>query len=412
MDYESALAWLYGTQAQGIKLGLQNSRRLLDHFCRPAEHSDFRPFIFHAAGTNGKGSVCAYLESMLRATGHRTGMLTSPHLVSFTERIRLNGEPICRQTVAREITRFRDEVKDWEPPPTFFELTTVIGFSAMLQAGVDAVVLETGLGGRLDSTNAISSDVAIITSIAFDHQATLGHSLAEIAFEKAGIFKAGKPAIFPANLPPEARTVILKQAGKMGSPAHEVMAPLDAGIPLGLAGKHQFWNAALALRAFSLSPFQAPPEVLYPALAKTHWPARFQKITHRDVPIVIDGAHNPAAAQTLAETWKDVMGPVSPTLVFGTVRDKEPREMLRILRPLCGQVILTGTPTPRGHTAAELAAICGMPQDRMAEDARQALADALSLGKPILIAGSLFLAGKFLELLCPQPEEAFEPSLQ
>lgn len=411
MDYESALAWLYGTQARGIKLGLQNSHRLLDHFCRPVPGVSPPRFVFHVAGTNGKGSVCAYLESILLGTGHSAGMLTSPHLISFTERIRLNGQPICQEAVAREITRFRNEVQDWDPHPTFFELTTAIGFSAMLQAGVEGVVLETGLGGRLDSTNAIESDVSVITSISFDHQATLGNSLGEIAFEKAGIIKPGKPVVFPANLPPEAREVIFNQALKLGSPIHEVRAPLDSSIPLGLAGKHQLWNAALAVQAFALSPFQASREAIHATLARTKWPARFQRLTHHPVPVIIDGAHNPAAAEVLADAWKDVMGPTRPTLIFGTVRDKEPRRMLEILRSCCDQVILTSTPTPRGNTAAELTAICGMPEDRVIPNLADACAEAFRLGKPVLITGSLFLAGKALEMLTSD-QDRFEPSLQ
>ena len=411
MDYESALAWLYSTQTRGIKLGLQNSYRLLEHFCRPAPGAK-AGFVFHIAGTNGKGSVCAYLESMLLASGHSSGMLTSPHLVSFTERIRLNGRPIRREAVAREISHIQKEIETWEPHPTFFELATVIGYSAMLQSGVEGIVLETGLGGRLDSTTAIPSDVSVISSISFDHQATLGYSLAQIAFEKAGIIKPGKPVVFPANLPPEARAVILEQAEHRGSPVHEVLEPLDPSVPLRLAGRHQFWNAALALQAFSLSPFRAPQDVLLSALAQTEWPARFQRLTHQGVQIVIDGAHNPAAAQVLAQTWIDVMGSNKPTLVFGTVRDKDPCEMMKILRPICGDVILTTTPTPRGNSGAELAALCGQPQDRVVQEPSEALSLALRIGRPVLITGSLFLAGKFLEILDPQPEESYEPSLQ
>lgn len=412
MDYEAALAWLYATQGRGMKLGLQNSQRLLQHFCAPLPRNTPPPFVFHVAGTNGKGSVCAYLESLLLAAGLRTGMLTSPHLVSFTERIRLNGKPISRDAVAREITRFRREVEDWEPHPTFFELTTVIGYAAMLERDAQGIVLETGLGGRLDSTNAIASDVAIITSIDFDHQATLGNTLDLIAFEKAGIIKPGKPVVFPAHLPPEARAVILDQAAQRGSPVHEIATPLDAQTPLGLPGGHQFWNAALALQAFALSPFTAPAPLLREALARTEWPARFQRFTRQGLPVVIDGAHNPAAARVLAQAWRDVMGPVAPTLIFGTVRDKEALQILQILRPLCSQIILTGTPTPRGHTAAELAAVCGQTQDLIVPEPAAALESALRLGQPILIAGSLFLAGKFLEILNPPREGQYEPSLQ
>ncbi len=226
LSYKQALAWLYGLQRFGIKLGLDNIRRLLDELSRSggfqAAVGDLPPSqsygvpreialpskVIHVAGTNGKGSVCAMIDSICRAQGYRTGLFISPHLVTFRERIRVNGEMISEDAVADGLTMIRDLVADWDPHPTFFEVTTALALkhfgdpvergakhdSVQLPADrhqLDVVILETGLGGRLDATNAVQSDVSVITPIALDHEELLGNTLAEIAGEKAGIIKPG-----------------------------------------------------------------------------------------------------------------------------------------------------------------------------------------------------------------------------
>src|SRR2546427_591572 len=209
MTYKEALSWLYSLQRFGIKLGLENIRRLLAALSRSggfqAAVGDLEialPWkVIHIAGTNGKGSVCAMIDSICRAHGYRTGLFTSPHLVTFRERIRVNGEMISEHGVADGLTTIRNLVADWDPHPTFFEVTTALAVKYFFEANIDVAILETGIGGRLDATNAIQSDVSVITQIGFDHEELLGTTLAEIAGEKAGIIKPGIPVVSAQQRP-------------------------------------------------------------------------------------------------------------------------------------------------------------------------------------------------------------------
>jgi len=405
MNYGEALAWLYGTQPFGIKLGLEGTRRLLDALAIDTSGVT----VWHVAGTNGKGSVCAFLESVLRESGRRTGLFTSPHLVSFRERIRIGFEPVETQRLAEEIFRIRELIKDWDPHPTFFEVTTALALRVFLDAGIEDLILETGMGGRLDSTNAVPSNVSVITSIAMDHQKWLGDTLGAIAAEKAGIFKPDVPAVVPVTLPLEATDVIRQCADGTGSPLALVENPLPSDWGLGLRGPHQRWNAALAVEALRLVRPELEESVVRRGLAKTRWPARFQIFAQGARTIVVDGAHNPAAATVLAETWRQEFGGQRPVLIFGTVGDKDAAAMFPSLRALADQVIFTSVPTQRGRSGADLALELGLrPGDEVIEDLAEALAREAS--GPILVTGSLYLAGKALE--CLGAAEAFEPSLQ
>ena len=203
MTYKEALAWLYGLQRFGIKLGLENIQRLLDELSRKGDLQiadggleTAAPWkIIHVTGTNGKGSVCAMIDSICRARGYRTGLFTSPHLVTFRERIRVNGEMISKDAVANGLTAIRNLVADWDPHPTFFEVTTALALKCFSDPRIDLAILETGIGGRLDATNAIQSDVSVITSIDFDHEKWLGNTLAEIAGKKRELSSRGVPVV-------------------------------------------------------------------------------------------------------------------------------------------------------------------------------------------------------------------------
>jgi dihydrofolate synthase/folylpolyglutamate synthase len=209
LTYKQALGWLYSLQRFGIKLGLENIQRLLAELARRGDFQIARgceaaaPWsrVIHVAGTNGKGSVCAMIDSILRAQRYRSGLFTSPHLVTFRERIRLNGEMVTEEAVASGLTTIRDLVTDWDPHPTFFEVTTALALKCFSEAEIDFVILETGMGGRLDATNAIQSDASVITPIDFDHEKWLGQSLGEIAAEKAGIIKRKVPVVSAAQRP-------------------------------------------------------------------------------------------------------------------------------------------------------------------------------------------------------------------
>ena len=232
MTYPDALAWLYATQLTGIKLGLETVHRLLD-----ALEFDSRAVkIIHVAGTNGKGSTCAMLDAVCRAQGYRTGLYTSPHLVSFRERIQLDGRPIPEAAVADGLTHLRELTANWMPTPTFFEFTTALALDWLRRQHTEVIVVETGLGGRLDATNAVWPAVSVLTAIDYDHTAWLGDTLALIAGEKAGIIKPGVPVV-SAPQDPEAAEVIARTARERGSVLHVVADPLPVGLAAGAGGQ-------------------------------------------------------------------------------------------------------------------------------------------------------------------------------
>jgi dihydrofolate synthase / folylpolyglutamate synthase len=390
VNYREALAWLYGTQVFGIKLGLDNTRCLFAALGDPAAKLRF----LHVAGTNGKGSTCAMLEGMLREAGLRCGLYTSPHLVDFRERIRISSELISEEAVAEGLTRLRDASAGWDHAPTFFELATALAAWWFAEQAAEAVVWETGMGGRLDATNVVVPEVSVITPVGLDHQKFLGHTLAEIAWEKAGIIKQGVPVVM-APQTDEARRVIESRAAELGSLLIAVEKPWEAG-PLGLVGAHQRWNAAVALAALDASGFSVDKVARARGLAGVVWPARFQRAGSN---LVIDGAHNPAAVEALVATWREVFGGCKARLVFGALQDKDAAELLRLLRVISDQVWLVPVANERGADVAELAVAArsaGFSEVRCLQ-VGEALDEARRGGGPVLVAGSLFLAGEVLE---------------
>lgn len=389
MTLDESLTWLHSTQFFGIKLGLENTRRLLDHLGNPGG----RLKILHVAGTNGKGSVCAMLDSILRAAGLRSGLYTSPHLCDFRERIRVNGEMISGEATAATLGRLHDLCQAWPHSPTFFEISTALALDHFAQEKCDVVVLETGMGGRLDATNAVTPAVSVITPIARDHAEWLGDSLAAIAGEKAGIIKPGIPVV-SAPQSPEATEVLRAAASACGSSLTFVDQPYPGSI--GLAGGHQKWNAALAIATIEASGIETPGEAIATGLAEVVWPARFQRISQR---LVVDGAHNPHAATALVETWREHFGAAKACVVFGALQDKDYGEMLAILSRIAGSFYFVPVASPRSTDPAELLpAADGCPAKAFAS-LPAALDAALDGGRPVLITGSLFLAGEALSVL-------------
>jgi dihydrofolate synthase/folylpolyglutamate synthase len=407
MEYPEAIDWLYGRQQAGIKLGLSNIRRLLDALGLPAPGAK----ILHVAGTNGKGSTCALAESVLRAAGHRTGLFTSPHLVSFCERIRIDGAPVAESEAAAGIAKLRTLTSEWGEQPTFFEFATALAFVLFAQHEVDSMVLEVGLGGRLDSTNAVTPDICAITPIALDHCHILGDTLAEIAGEKAGIFKAGVPAV-SAPQEGEARDVLIAKSEEAGvSPPLQFVAEAWTSSGVALPGEHQRWNAALAVAALRAGGFEGiTDEAIERGLADVRWRARLERF--EDGRIVVDGAHNAAGARALVEAWHEVFGEERPTIVFGAAANKELPDLVAPLAELAAGFVLTKADSPRAATPEELAALVpeGIEAD-CAADATSALGRARATGRPILVAGSLFLAGEVVSLLDGE-RAAYEPSDQ
>jgi dihydrofolate synthase/folylpolyglutamate synthase len=388
MNYPEALAWLYSTQQFGIKLGLENTHRLLAVLDHPERAGRF----LHVAGTNGKGSTCAMLDSVLRAAGHRTGLYTSPHLVDFRERIRVNGEMIPEVDVARILTRLRDATSGWDHAPTYFELSTVLALRHFADAGAEFVVLETGMGGRLDSTNAVMPMVSVITPIAMDHAQWLGDTLAKISAEKAGILKPGVPAVSAAQ-EPEAAAVLEARAREVGAPLEFVREPLD--LPLGLGGSHQKGNAALAMAALRAAGISISDVALRQGLATVQWPGRFQKLGDR---FVLDGGHNPHAAAQLVRTWREEFGEERPVVIFSALGDKDYPAMLTTLVAIAGELWIVPVRSARATEPETLAGAAPMPA-RIFESLETALTEAARQDRRVLVTGSLFLVGEALEVL-------------
>ncbi len=402
MTYPEALAWLYATQKHGIKLGLDNVRTLLGEL---GWHPRGQRFL-HVAGTNGKGSVCAMLDAICRAQGLRTGLFTSPHLVTFRERIRLGGEMIGEEEVAKGLDAIRAVVRGWEPHPTFFEITTALALVFFQQAAADVVVLETGMGGRLDSTNVVTPLASIITPIDLDHQAFLGATLEKIAGEKAGIIKPGVPVI-SAPQAPEAAEVLRQTAVAQGASLRFVTQPL-ADFEIALPGSHQRLNAALARAALDAAKVPVDEAALREGLRGVNWAGRFQIVDER---IVLDGAHNVAAAQRLAQTWRESFGEEKATIVAGILRDKDIGAICAALAPIAAFLVAVPVRSQRSSNAEEICAAAGNVECAVAHDLAEALRIAKSRRDKVLVTGSLFLVGEALALL-ELAREAPEISLQ
>lgn len=394
MNYREALAWLYGTQRFGIKLGLENIERLLRALNVPAPEQRF----VHVAGTNGKGSVCAMIDAICRAQGYHTGLFTSPHLVTYRERIRVDGHMITEEKVAEGLAQIRSLTRDWEPHPTFFEITTALALIHFKECCCDVIALETGLGGRLDATNSVQPVVSVITPIGYDHQSWLGHTLEEIAGEKAGIIKAGIPVVSAAQ-EPAAEKVLRGRAAECGTPLQIVSESYET-TPLSLTGAHQKQNAALAIAALRAGGIDVSEEAIARGLASVDWPARFQRWDERTI---IDGAHNPAGAKILAQTWREIFGHQGATLILAVLSDKDVAGICQALAPITASAILPTIRTERALPPAELATVLSSitpsPHYSITPSLRDALDQARQRSNPILLTGSLHFAGEALATL-------------
>ena len=422
MTYKESLAWLYGLQRFGIKLGLENIRRLV----RELDAAPRGSKVIHVAGTNGKGSVCAMIDSICRAGKLRTGLFISPHLVTFRERIRMNGEMISEADVASGLTTIKNLVANWEPHPTFFEITTALALRYFANERTEVVILETGLGGRLDATNAVASNVSVIMPIALDHEEWLGDSIEKIASEKAGIIKPQTPVISAPQVG-DAGKVIRLRAAEYDAQVEFIHQPYN-NSPVGLRGEHQKLNAAIAIAAIRSAKIEMSDSAIARGLTQVEWPARFQCWDKRTV---IDGAHNPAAAKLLAQTWREIFGDERATVILAVLSDKDFRGICDALAPIADSFLLPKIRTERAMDPKTLAEICASvckagaspaaksePDERLSGSSisitatfAEALAKARAKTAPILITGSLHFAGEALAHLQGQPA-AFEECAQ
>ncbi len=370
-------------------LGLERITALLALFGNP---HDRLPPVFHVAGTNGKGSTCAFLRAALEAAGKTVHVYTSPHLVRFNERIRVAGKLIDDEALAPLLAEVLDVAEAHDIGPSFFEATTAAAFLAFSRTPADACVIEVGLGGRLDATNVVTPVVCGIAQVGIDHQAFLGDTLIEIAGEKAGIAKPGVPLVCLAQAP-EAAARIEAVAAAAGAPLllEGRDWQIDATLQPGLSGAHQLRNANLAtqmLRACGIA-----DDAIRSGIASTIWPARFQRLPDgpltRDGAIWIDGAHNPAAAQVLA---RELAKKHPMHLIVGILANKDAENILAALAPHTLSLTFVAVPDHESHDPAALA-------ERWGGRAAESLPAALSVRSgPTLIVGSLYLCGEVLRL--------------
>jgi dihydrofolate synthase/folylpolyglutamate synthase len=317
---------------------------------------------------------------------------------------------ISEDAVADGLTKIRDLIADWDPHPTFFEVTTALALKHFGDAKVDIAILETGLGGRLDATNAVQSDVSVITPIALDHEKWLGHTLAKIAGEKAGIIKRGVPVV-SATQQPEAEQVIRARAAECGSPVQFINGTYK-GSPVALRGNYQKQNAAIAIAAIHAANIHLGEKAIVRGLAAIEWPARFQKWDERTI---IDGAHNPGAARILAQTWREVFGDQKATLVLAVLSDKDLRGICEALAPIAESVLLPKIRSERAALPEELTRVLSNITPSLLYSITPTIREALTLARakpnPILITGSLHFAGEVLAHLRGEPA-AFEECAQ
>ncbi|MBI2434074.1 MAG: bifunctional folylpolyglutamate synthase/dihydrofolate synthase [Candidatus Hydrogenedentes bacterium] len=412
-----AREYLFGLAVHGVKLGLNNINALLD----AAERPERRYPTIHVAGTNGKGSVIALLHAMFRAAGYRAGRFTSPHLIDLRERFQINSECISEEALEENTAFFRATASDFEFPPTFFEMNTAVAFRWFAQEHVDAALIEVGLGGRLDSTNVLTPQVCAITNIDLEHTEYLGDTLEKIAWEKAGILKPGVPVVI-GETKPKPQEVILAQAESAGAPlkllgqhfqysiagdvwrqelTYESPALTLRDAPLALAGRHQGANAAVAVALAETCRDRYPRltvEAIRAGLATAHWPGRLERVLDHP-PVIMDVAHNAVGAQRLAETLGQCV------VVFAVASDKNAAAMLECLAPHADPLILTQFSHPRALPLEVLAAAAGSHAHKCVPELSDALAQGIALAsneRPLLVTGSIYMAGEARQILMDQ----------
>lgn len=433
MNYDAAVRYLLTlgrelaapTHAAAAKFDLENITALAERLGRPD-----RAFPSgHIAGTNGKGSTAAFLESILRQAGFRTGLYTSPHLERINERMRINGKEVSDESFAEIFTRLQGLIEELlaghklRAHPTYFECVTAMAFECFARERVEFGVFEVGLGGRLDATNILSPAVTVITRIDFDHENFLGHSLKEIASEKAGILKPGV-AVVVAEQRPEAFEVILSCAKQVGCPVIDTLrafqiaressqngffrasvVELSSGdsfeIAPSLPGRFQLQNAinaAAAARQLVARGFRISTDDITEGIAKTVWPGRLEKL-QSNPDVYLDGAHNPGAARELAQFLEQNFTGRKIWLIYGALRDKAVDEVAGQLFPHAAEVFFTEPRTSRAISAARLAEIASHHALCFAviSSAEQALDQALAEAAPsdaVFVTGSLYLVGQ------------------
>jgi dihydrofolate synthase/folylpolyglutamate synthase len=397
VTYSEAIQFLYSLRLFGAKLGLENTFKLAALCGNPQQKLRF----IHVAGTNGKGSTCAMLESVYRTAGLQVGLFTSPHLVSFRERIQIGREMISEADLVRLVEKFQKLLAQFpkEQHPTFFEVITVMALDYFVERHCDLVIWETGLGGRLDATNIVTPLASVITNIALDHQQWLGDTVEKIAFEKAGIIKPRIPVITGAE-DPETLAVIKKVATEKGAPI-----TMAAAVEYNALADYQKRNYVLAWTVINILQKQIPvsAQQITTGLKHFEWPGRLQMIEQPDGrKFLLDGAHNIAGAKVLREAIEKRFGAARKTLILGIFEDKDWREICEMLAPLADKILAVPVASKRTANPAELAEVCKaanpLAEVVVCDSLNQAVEQTSAPGVTI-ITGSLYLVGEALEVL-------------
>ena len=414
--YQQSLDYLYGLEKFGMIFGLAQVERILNAIGNP--HQEIQ--TVQIGGTNGKGSTAAMISSILQKEGYRVGLYTSPHLIRFTERIKVDGKEIEEEEVAQLTGWMKREIEaaNIPPPFTFFDFTTAMALHYFKKKWVDVAILEVGLGGRLDSTNVVTPLLSIITNIAKDHEEYLGDSILKIAHEKAGIIKRGIPLITAAEQPRVLR-LFSKICGEKGSPYYRVGKEFRYvqgedgefnyeglhrklwGIYLNLKGFHQVINATTALGAVEVLEelgYHISPDAMINGLREVDWPGRLEMISFAPR-VILDGAHNPAGALVLKTSLEKEYQYQHLNLVIGIMKDKDIQSMLDLLAPLADHIIFTKPHTDRATPPSLLKKALGRngKKAEIAEDFKEAIEKGLSLTREedlLCITGSLYTVGE------------------
>lgn len=428
-NYNDTVNYLYSLQKHGIKLGLANTLEMMKILGEP--HRSFR--AVHIAGTNGKGSTAAVLSSILKESGYKTGLFTSPHLISFTERIRVDDVQISEKNVIELAAKIRELVDRTSLQPTFFEFVTAMAFYYFASENVEFGIIETGMGGRFDSTNVIEPDISIITNIGLDHCEFLGNSIRDITFEKAGIIKPRVPVI-TASQDPDVIEQLFAIAAERGSDMHVYDRDFSGRIlsidnrhlefdytgykkydnlSLPLSGRYQLFNVCTAIRAAELlerKGFSIPELRVREGISKVKLEGRFEYVLE-DPPVIIDGAHNPEAVNSLSASLDDLLPGKKIILVLGVMNDKDISGIIGPILKKADSVILTKAAYERSASTQRLAETLTefygpAIKDSVDISSTGSVSEALSLAKSrcgedcvILVTGSFYTTGEAKELL-------------
>jgi dihydrofolate synthase/folylpolyglutamate synthase len=410
-DYAAVLEWLFAQKAHGPKFGIDRMRRLADELGQPER--DRR--CVHVAGTNGKGSVAAMLDAILHAAGWRTGLFTSPHLVHLGERVQVDRRVLSEAQIVSYLATLRPIAEriaaaSADLRPTFFEFMTAMALLEFAHERCDIAVIEVGLGGRLDATNIVTPEVSVITSLAMDHCEILGDTIEQIATEKAGIIKPGRPVVL-GRVPAAAEKTIRAIAAERGAPLVSVVAEFGedtANYPhTNLEGDYQRWNAATAtLAARALAPqWRIADDVIARGLAHVDWPGRWQRVRVGGRVTILDASHNPEGAQVLASNLAQLVAetgraPIVITGVLGTVRA---RPLIETIARYAGEIRFVVPQQPRACTFEELEAL--VPKGFRGRIVRDSVArlfpsrDRCAVGGPddvVVVTGSIYLLGEVM----------------